>query len=176
EARVKKLVGAKWATARELESATASRERAEADLVSAKAQVMQAEANHQRVLTDLGRAVITSPVDGVVLTRNVEAGNTVAASFSAPELFVLAEDLTRMTLELEVDEADVGLIVPGQKAKFTVDAWPDETFEAEVETIRLSPTTTSNVVTYRTTLGVDNGTELLRPGMTATATITTETR
>ena len=176
EARVRKRVKAKTAAESELESAHAAYLRAAADLTSAKAQVAQAEAAYANAETNLGEAIITSPINGVVLLRYVEPGNTVAASLQSPELFLLAEDLSQMTLELEVDEADISLIKAGQKASFTVDAWIDETFEATVEKTRLYPTTENNVVTYLTTLSVANPEGLLRPGMTATATIVTDRR
>ncbi|MDX9724413.1 MAG: efflux RND transporter periplasmic adaptor subunit [Myxococcota bacterium] len=175
EKRIKALVEVQSSAASALEQARATRLRADAELKSAKAQVSQAKAELRRAQTELEKAVITSPVTGVVLARNVEAGSTVAASFQAPELFIIAEDLAQMKLELEIDEADVSLVAPGQQATFTVDAWPERVFECELESLRLYPTSTDNVVTYRATLGVANSEKLLRPGMTATATITTGT-
>lgn len=160
----------------ELDAAVAARKRAAARLDSSRASVRQAEAAVSEAQTRLDKAVIRSPIDGVVLKRSVEPGNTVAASFQAPELFILAEDLSHMELHVAVDEADVGLVAAGQSARFTVDAWPDRDFEARVEKVYLSPTVENNVVTYTTVLTVDNGEGLLRPGMTATATITTGTR
>jgi HlyD family secretion protein len=116
--------------------------------------------------------VIRSPINGVVLSRTVEPGQTVAASLQAPVLFTLAEDLTRMELRVNVDEADVGQVADGQEASFSVDAWPDRTFSARVTQVRLGAKTLAGVVTYETVLSVDNADGLLRPGMTATADIT----
>ncbi len=159
-----------------LERARAERRRAEAQVESARASVQQSRAAVQVERTNLEQATIVSPVDGVVLSRSIEPGNTVAASFETPELFVLAEDLREMELHVGVDEADVGLVEEGQSATFTVDAWPDRTFDADVQLVALQPTITNNVVTYTTELDVDNPERLLRPGMTATATIQTGRR
>jgi HlyD family secretion protein len=120
--------------------------------------------------------VIVSPIDGVVLIRNVEPGQTVASSLQAPELFVVAEDLSKMTLKIWVDEADIGVVKPEQPATFDVSAWPGQEFEAVVGRLSLSPTTTNNVVTYAAELHVDNKDGLLRPGMTANANVVTGKR
>lgn len=156
-----------------LDQKLAEKLRAVASLESAKASVSRAQSEVASAKTRLSKAVITSPIDGVVMAQTVESGNTVASSFSTPELFVLAEDLSQMTLHIEVDEADIGLVEPGQPAIFDVDAWPGREFEAEVRTVALSPTDDQGVVTYTVELSVDNSEGLLRPGMTATATITT---
>ena len=124
----------------------------------------------------LQKAVIISPIDGVVLVRNVEPGQTVASSLQAPELFVVAEDLSKMTLKIWVDEADIGVVQPEQTATFDVSAWPGREFEAVVGRLSLSPTTTNNVVTYAAELQVDNADGALRPGMTANANIVTGKR
>src|SRR5690606_28763264 len=121
--------------------------------------------------TDLTKMVIRSPITGVVLKRTIEPGQTVAASFQAPVLFTLAEDLARMELDIDVDEADVGQVQAGQDATFTVDAYPDRTFSARVAKVSFSATTTGGVVTYKTALTVDNLDLLLRPGMTTTADV-----
>jgi HlyD family secretion protein len=123
---------------------------------------------------DLGKAVIRSPIDGVVLTRSAEPGQTVAASFQAPVLFVLAEDLARMELHVDVDEADVGHVRDGQEATFTVDAYPDRAFPASITRVNYGSQTAEGVVTYQAVLRVDNADLSLRPGMTATATITVD--
>jgi HlyD family secretion protein len=131
--------------------------------------VEQTEATLQAYRTDLAKMTIRSPIDGAVLTHAVERGQTVAASFQAPVLFTLAEDLTKMELDMDVDEADVGQVKPGQEATFTVDAYSDRTFTARVAAVRLASQKLEGVVTYRTLLYVDNTDLLLRPGMTATA-------
>lgn len=158
-----------------LDQRRAEKLRALATLEANRASVARAQAEVAAAKTQLSKATITSPIDGVVMTQNVEGGNTVASTLQTPELFVLAEDLSQMELHIEVDEADIGLVEPGQPATFNVDAWPGRAFEAEVSTVSLSPTVEQNVVTYTVELSVDNSERLLRPGMTATATITTGT-
>lgn len=160
----------------DLDRARAARERAEARVSSSQASVREARATVSVARTRLGKAVITSPIDGVVLQRNVEPGNAVAASFQTPQLFLLAEDLRRMELHIALDEADVALVAAGQPATFTVDAWPSEAFQARVLEVHLYPTVENNVVTYTTVLSADNADGRLKPGMTATATITTGER
>lgn len=155
----------------DLDTAEATFERAQADVASYDAQVAQAEATLKADEADLGKAVIRSPIDGIVLTRSIEPGQTVAASLSAPVLFTLAEDLTRMELLVGVDEADVGSVKAGQEATFTVGAYPNRQFKSVLTQVRFGSTTSSNVVTYKTVLRVDNSDLLLRPGMTATADI-----
>ncbi|MBD3642033.1 MAG: efflux RND transporter periplasmic adaptor subunit [Marinobacter sp.] len=160
----------------ELDAAIAARKRAEAKLAYARASVRQAEASVLQARTRLEKAVITSPINGVVLQRSIEPGNTVAASFQTPVLFLLAEDLKAMELHVSMDEADVGLVEAGQSATFTVDAWSGREFSAEVLKVHLYPAVENNVVTYTTVLSVDNSDGLLKPGMTATATIETGRR
>jgi HlyD family secretion protein len=155
----------------EYDSATAEVERAQADVASAEAAVSQARAILEACQTDLTKAVVCSPINGIVLTRAIEPGQTVAASFSTPVLFKIAEDLTRMELHVDVDEADIGKVKDGQDATFTVDAYPDNTFNAKIVQTRYGAKTTSGVVTYETVLKVDNNDLSLRPGMTATADI-----
>lgn len=160
----------------DLDRARAASSRAAARVSSARASVREARAAVSVVETRLAKAVITSPIDGVVLQRNVEPGNAVAASFQTPQLFLLAEDLRQMELHIALDEADVALVAPGQPATFTVDAWPGEEFAAEVLQVYLYPTVENNVVTYTTVLSAANADGRLKPGMTATATITTGRR
>jgi HlyD family secretion protein len=156
----------------DLDAAQAALHRAKAADATAKAQVSQAQATLEADETDLAKTVIHSPINGIVLTRNVEPGQTVAASFQAPVLFTLAEDLTQMELHVDVDEADVGQVTKGQAAIFTVDAHPGRTFPARITQVRYGSQTVNGVVTYKTVLNVDNSDLSLRPGMTATANIT----
>ena len=158
-----------------LDSAQADSDRAKAALASAQANEKIADANVSIAETNLAKADITSPIDGVVLSRNVEPGQIVAASFSAPTLFTLAEDLKKMQLEVGIDEADMGKVKPGNQASFTVEAYPGHSFPATISQVRYSPQTVEGVVTYTAVLTVDNNDLLLRPGMTATADITVET-
>ena len=147
------------------DTAKAARDTAAATLKSAKAQSEQAEAN-------LDKADIRAPIDGIVLDRKVDPGQTVAASFQTPELFVIASDLTKLELDVDIDEADIGQVRVGQNATFTVDAYPAASFNAVVRELRNAAKTVSNVVTYQGVLTVDNAQGLLKPGMTATADIT----
>lgn len=137
----------------------------------AEQSVKRAQSQYDRAVTNLGYATITSPVDGTVISRKVDKGQTVAASFQTPDLFEIAEDLTSMQIETSVSEADIGVIKEGQRVTFTVDAYPTQTFEGIVRQIRLSPTTTSNVVVYTVVIDVDNSDLRLMPGMTAFVTI-----
>ncbi len=170
--RMQKLTKQGLESAERAETTKAARARAFASLDNARAQKRLSEARVKQVQTDLDRAVIKSPIDGVVLLRAVEPGNAVAASLQTPVLFKIAEDLTRMELRLAIDEADVAKVQPGMEASFTVDAYPDQRFAATVKAVRYAPVVTQNVVTYEAVLSVDNGELKLRPGMTATATIT----
>lgn len=170
--KVRDLSGGKVPSQTEMDAATAAFERAGADAANCNASVSQAEATLKANLTDLSKSVIKSPINGIVLTRSIEPGQTVAASFTAPVLFTLAEDLTKMELHVNVDEADIGRVQEGQKAVFNVAAHPDRSFEAEITQVRYGSSTTSGVVTYETVLKVGNPDLLLRPGMTATADIT----
>lgn len=156
----------------DLETAQAALDRAKADLAGARAAVSLAEATLRLNQTDLAKTEIKSPINGIVLTRSVEPGQTVAASLQAPVLFTLAENLAQMELHVDVDEADVGQTQTGQAATFTVDAYPERKYPAEIKQIRFGAKTTNNVVTYETLLTVDNSDLSLRPGMTATAEIT----
>jgi HlyD family secretion protein len=169
--KVRELSHNKVPSQTEFDAAQAAFERAKADVANAEAAVSQAQATLEAYQTDLSKAVIRSPINGIVLTRNIEQGQTVAASFETPVLFTLAEDLTQMELHVNVDEADVGKVKEGQDAVFTVDAYPDRTFKAHITQIRYGAETVDGVVTYETVLKVDNTDLSLRPGMTATADI-----
>ncbi len=172
----------------EMETAKASRARAVASLRAAEANAVSAQAGLSSTTTNRGKAVIRAPVSGIVLSRQIEPGQTVAASFSTPTLFVIAEDLASMQLEIAVDEADVGQVGAGQKATFTVDAYPGETFPAKIERVDMgsnnlasgssssstSASSSSQVVAYNAILSVSNPDGKLRPGMTATADIAVE--
>lgn len=142
----------------------------------AKEQVALAKEEVQRAQTNLGYATITSPIDGVVLSKSVEEGQTVAASFSTPELFTIAQDLTNMQVVADVDEADIGDVKEGERVSFTVDAYPDDTFEGEVKQVRQETTTTNNVVTYEVVISAPNADLKLKPGLTANVTIYTAER
>lgn len=142
----------------------------------AKEQVVSAKEEVQRAQTNLGYATITSPIDGVVLSKSVEEGQTVAASFSTPELFTIAQNLTNMQVVADVDEADIGDVKEGERVTFTVDAYPDDTFEGEVKQVRQEATTTNNVVTYEVVISAPNADLKLKPGLTANVTIYTAER
>jgi HlyD family secretion protein len=168
---VRELSNDRAVSQQDIETAQAIMDRAAADKASANAGVDQAKASLEAIETDLSKTVIRSPINGIVLARSVEPGQTVAASLQAPVLFTLAEDLTKMELNVDVDEADVAQVKEGQDADFTVDAYPDKTFPAKITQVRYGPKTVAGVVTYETILNVDNSDLLLRPGMTATADI-----
>lgn len=168
---VGRLSGGKVPAATDLDAAQAALDRAVAAEAAARATVVQAEATLRTNRTNLTKAAIRSPIDGVVLTRSVEPGNAVAASLQAVTLFTVAEDLSHMKLSVNVDEADVGQIQVGQKAQFTVSAWPNRKYPAVITRVAYGSTITDNVVTYTTDLEVANPDLTLRPGMTATATI-----
>ena len=159
-----------------LGSVQAAAARAAAAVDIARADLTLAEANLELVRADAEKTVLRSPVNGIVLNRAVEAGQIVASSLNTPVLFTLAEDLTRMELRVDVDEADIGRVGVGQKAVFTVDAHPDRSFPAVITQVRQAPEETDSIVTYKAILSVDNPEGLLRPGMTATAVITVSER
>lgn len=167
--REKTLFESDFTARADLEKAQASYEQAQQDVVRMKSQ-------YERAQTNLGYATITSPVDGTVISRKVDVGQTVAASFQTPDLFEIAEDLSKMQIETSVSEADIGVVKEGQRVTFTVDAYPNQTFEGRVHQIRLSPTTTSNVVVYTVVIAVDNSDLSLMPGMTAFVTIVVDER
>jgi HlyD family secretion protein len=170
--KVRELSNNRVPSQSEMDSAEAAFQRAKADLASAFAAVSQAEATVKANETDHSKSVIKSPINGIVLTRAIEPGQTVAATMTTPILFTLAEDLTQMELHVNVDEADIGKVQEGQKATFTVAAYPNRTFDAHIIQTRFGSSTTSGVVTYETVLKVNNQDLALRPGMTATADIT----
>lgn len=146
-------------------------EKAQTTFEQAESAVVRAQSQYDKAVTNLGYATIISPVDGTVISRKVDKGQTVAASFQTPDLFEIAEDLTKMQIETAVSEADIGVIKQGQPVTFTVDAYSAQTFEGSVRQIRLSPTMTSNVVVYTVVIDVDNSDLKLMPGMTAFVTI-----
>ena len=172
-ARTQRLVDQGAATQVELLNASTQVELFRAQLSSSKAQLQQAQAGYARAMENLNDTVITSPIKGVVLQRQVEPGQTVVSSMSATTLFTVASDLSRMKAEVDIDEADVARLAPGQPAIFTVSAWSDRSFDATVAQVDLSPDPTSAVVVYVAELHLDNPDLALRPGMTATATIET---
>ena len=142
----------------------------------AKEQVASAKENVQKAQTNLGYATITSPIDGTVISKSVEEGQTVAASFNTPELFTIAKDLTNMQVIANVDEADIGGVKVGDRVNFTVDAYPDDVFQGTVKQVRLEATTTNNVVTYEVVISAPNADLKLKPGLTANVTIYTQER
>lgn len=156
-----------------LEAATATRDRATAALDSAEANLAIANADLKLQQADLAKSTIYAPIDGIVLTRSVDPGQTVASSLQAPVLFVIAADLKKMELKAAIDEADIGTVKTGQHARFTVDAFPERPFDAEIRDISYASLTTEGVVTYDARLEVDNDELLLRPGMTATVSVVT---
>lgn len=188
--KVRELSGNKLPSQQDIDVAEAAVARADGELAAAKASVAQARASLDTVRTDLSKTEIRSPINGVILVRSVEPGQTVAASLQAPVLFIMAEDLKKMELHVSVDEADVGSVQLGQQASFTVDAYPNRRFSAHITQVHFassntkasassssssgaSSATSTGVVTYETVLEVDNPELLLRPGMTATAEIVT---
>lgn len=172
--RLTGLVSNRISTQQELDAARYSHDAAVASKSVNEASVLSAEANLRLAEVNLSKLKILSPIDGIVLTRDVEPGQTVASSLNAPVLFTIAGDLRHMELQVAVDEADVGRVEEGQKASFSVDAYPDRNFPAIIEAVRFASETVSNVVTYKAILSVDNADLLLRPGMTATADITVQ--
>ncbi|MEW5900160.1 MAG: efflux RND transporter periplasmic adaptor subunit [Acidobacteriota bacterium] len=157
----------------EKEAAEANFLGAKTDLQSAEARVEQSKSQLESSKVDLSHSIIRSPIEGVVISRNMNMGQTVQASFSAPKLFEIANDLSKMQVECSVDEADIGKVKEGQKVRFTVDAFPEESFNGGVKQVRYAATVTQNVVTYTTIVEVDNPGLKLRPGMTATVSIVT---
>ena len=172
--QVQEASGGKVPSRTELDTAKAVLERADADVANSRASVSQAEASLEGQRIDLTKSVIRSPINGIVLKRTAEPGQTVAASLQTPVLFTLAEDLTQMELQVDVDEADVGKVQQAQSASFTVAAYPDRIFPARVSQVRFGSKTVAGVVTYTAVLKVDNAELLLRPGMTGTANVTVQ--
>ncbi|MBA6292242.1 efflux RND transporter periplasmic adaptor subunit [Colwellia sp. MB3u-70] len=169
--RSRELAKTGMCSEQDCDAAQASYDRAVANMESTKAQVVQAQAFLDAESTTLAKSTIHAPIDGIVLNRDVEPGQTVAASFQTPVMFTLAENLTQMELHVDVDEADVGQVVVGQDALFTVDAYANKSFPAKISEVHFASQTVNGVVTYETVLSVDNSALLLRPGMTATADI-----
>jgi len=169
--RAQELFDQKLISRNDVETAQSSAMQAEASLKSAQAQITQARAALNQVQVNLNNTIIKAPIDGVVISRSVDVGQTVAASMQAPTLFVLAKDLTRMQVSASIDESDIGRIAAGQKVSFRVDAYPADTFTGTVSQVRLNPTTEQNVVSYTTMIDVPNPEMKLKPGMTANVTI-----
>lgn len=167
--RAKRLSREKLIPEQDLEARQVAFETATANLMTAKSAV-------QRAMTNLAYATITAPVSGVVVSRNVDLGQTVAASFNTPTLFTIAQDLTKMKLEVSIDEADIGQVKEGQPSLFTVDSYPDTQFKGRVNQVRLEPIVQQNVVTYKVVVQVENEDLKLRPGMTANVSILTQAR
>ena len=172
---IQKLSGGKLTSRQELDAAEAAFQRARAGEATAQAKIDEAQAKLKLDETNLAKAIIHSPIDGIVLTRGIEPGQTVAALLQAPVLFTLAEDLRQMILYVNVDEADVGQVEVKQLATFTISAYPDRQFQAHITQVRYAAHTENNVVTYEALLAVDNTDLSLRPGMTATADIVVRT-
>ncbi len=160
----------------DFDTSQATARRATADLASARAQATVAEASLSEAQSNLQKTSVRSPIDGIVLSRAVEPGQTVAASFQTPVMFTIARDLKDLALHVQVDEADVGKVREGQTATFTVDAYPQQEFESKVVSLRNVATAEQDVVTYEAVLAVDNDRLLLRPGMTATASVVTQNK
>lgn len=171
--RYKNLYAKNYVSKDEVELAYANYQQALAEVSSANAEVNAAQATLNNNLTNLRYSKITSPVDGTVISRAVDVGQTVAASFNTPTLFEVAKDLTQMQIETSVSEADIGKIKVGQVAKYTLDGYQDKTFEGQVTQVRLASTTTNNVVTYTVIVSVDNSEGFVIPGMTANVSIIT---
>jgi len=169
--RYRNLSASGAASTQDLQTAEADYARALASVAEAEGRIQSAQAQISNSQTQMAKAQVTAPIDGVVLSRSVSVGQTVQASFSAPVLFTLASDLSVMQLSIEIDEADIGTVQEGQKATFTVDAFPNRKFNAQLVTLFNSSKTTNNVVTFPGSLLVDNRSLLLRPGLTATAEI-----
>lgn len=167
-ARAKELADRQLIPANELDAAQVTRDSTEAQVRASAAGVTQARASLQQAQVNLSKTVITSPIDGVVISRNVDVGQTVAASLSAPTLYLLAADLTRMQLNASIDESDLGNIAAGQPVTFSVDAYPRETFDGVVQQVRLNPVVISNVVAYAAIISAPNPELKLKPGMTTT--------
>jgi HlyD family secretion protein len=169
--RARELTVKQLIPATDLETAEANARQAEASLKAAEAQLVQGRASLNQSQVNLGHTTIVAPIDGIVISRNVDVGQTVAASMSTPTLFVLARDLTRMQVNAKIDEADIGRIQPGQTVSFGVDAYQGEKFAGAVKQVRLQPVVEQNVVSYVTVVDVPNPDLKLKPGMTATVTV-----
>jgi HlyD family secretion protein len=173
EKRTKELFEQRLVSQQDVDSAVANREQMAANLSSTKAKVLQARADRDQAATNLAFARITSPIDGIVVSRAVDVGQTVAASFQTPTLFTIANDLTKMQVLAHIDEADVGKVRDGEEARFTVDAYPGEEFSGTIREVRQAPNTIQNVVTYDAVIAADNPERKLRQGMTAAVKVLT---
>lgn len=171
--RISKLNASKYSTEKDLEAAERDYDNSVAQLALEQAQVKQAQASLDSAKTELSYTEIKAPVDGIVISKAVEVGQTVAASFETPEIFSVAEDLTKMQIEASVVEADIAKVKEGQKVRFTVDSYADDYFYGVVTQVRNEATTTLNVVTYTVVIGIDNTEMKLKPGMTANVEIIT---
>lgn len=169
--RARELSDKQLISASDLDTAVTAANQAEAQVKSAEAQIIQAKAQLRQADVNLGHTIITAPIDGIVVARSVDVGQTVAASMQAPTLFVIAGDLSRMQVLASVDESDIGRVRQGQPVSFTVDAYPGETFSGTVSQVRLQPTVEQNVVSYTTVIDVPNKDLKLKPGMTANVSV-----
>jgi len=169
--RARELSDRQLISASDLDTAVTAASQAEAQVKSAEAQIVQAKAQLEQAQVNLNHTIITAPIDGIVVARSVDVGQTVAASMQAPTLYVIAGDLTRMQVLASVDESDIGRVQQGQPVSFTVDAYPGETFTGTVSQVRLQPTVEQNVVSYTTVIDVPNRSMKLKPGMTASVSI-----
>jgi HlyD family secretion protein len=174
--RNRELLSKRLVSQNDVDTAVSNHVQAEAQLAVDQAAVKQAQAGLEEARVNLGYTEIRSPVDGVIVSRNVDVGQTVAASFQTPTLFQIAQDLTEMQVNTNVSESDIGAVAPGQRATFMVDAYPDRTFEGKVAQVRNAPIILQNVVTYDVVVAVDNPDMVLKPGMTATVTVISEER
>ena len=172
--RYKNLYSKNFVAKSELDEKLSTYQSDLAQINAAKAQISQYQATLKTALTNLGYTKIIAPVDGTVISREIDLGSPVAASFQAPELFTIAQDLTKMQIEVSVSEADIGRVEEGQNVTYTLDGYPDSTFTGKVTQVRLSPTTESNVVTYTVIVDVNNEDLKLKPGMTANVSIITD--
>ncbi len=172
--RYKNLYARNLVSKNDLDSAESAYKSDLAQVAAAKASIMQAQANYNTAAANMRYTKIISPVDGIVISKEVEVGQTVAASFQTPTLFTVAEDLTKMRIETSVSEADIGKVKEGQEVEYTLDGYPDSIFTGVVTQVRLSPTTESNVVTYTVIIEVENEESKLMPGMTANVSIITD--
>jgi HlyD family secretion protein len=171
--RARELADRQLIARSDLDAATSTAGAAEAAVKSAAAQITQAQASLNQAQVNLSHTIIRAPIDGIVIARNVDVGQTVAASMQAPTLFVIAQDLTEMHVNASVDESDIGKVQAGQPVRFRVDAYPNETFAGTISQVRLQPVVEQNVVSYVTVIDVTNKEQKLKPGMTAAVTIET---
>lgn len=172
--RYKNLYAKNFVAKSELDQAESDYLAQKASIGAQKASIAQARATYNTAMTNLGYTKIIAPVDGTIISRDIDVGQPVAASFQAPELFTIAQDLTKMQIEVNVSEADIGQVKEGQDVEYTLDGYPDSTFYGKVTQVRLDSTTTSNVVTYTVIVSVDNEDLKLKPGMTANVSIITK--